>query len=362
MEHVAAFTVDFHRYVSEKGELTTATAAAENSALVENLYRAMAEARLLDEKIISLQRTGQLGTYASILGQEAIGAAVGYALAADDIFVPYYRDIAAQLIRGVSHRELLLYWGGDERGNNFEHPIAAKDFPFCIPIATQVTHAAGVAAAMKIRGRADAVLVTCGDGATSRGEFLESVNLAGAWKLPLVIVINNNQWAISERLVLQTKAKTLAQKAIAAGIPGEQVDGNDAIAIYERVTRALQHARAGHGPTLIEAITYRLGDHTTADDATRYRPREEVDRAWEAEPLKRTRAFMESRGYWNAEKEAELIQSCKAKIEQGVQQYLAAEPQTPASMFDFLYENLPQAYHEQRSDLIRKTQRLEGGA
>jgi 2-oxoisovalerate dehydrogenase E1 component alpha subunit len=354
MEQVAAFTVQLHSYLNADGELTTSSPLAENLDLLKRLYRAMVEARLLDEKTIALQRTGQLGTYASILGQEAVGAAIGHALESKDIFVPYYRDVAAQLIRGVSIRELLLYWGGDERGNDFKHPVAAQDFPFCIPIATQVTHAAGVAAAMKIRGRPHAVLVTCGDGATSRGEFLESVNLAGVWKLPLVIVVNNNQWAISERTTLQTRAQTLAQKAISAGIPGEQVDGNDVIGVYERVTHALRHAREGHGPTLIEAITYRLGDHTTADDATRYRGNDEVAAAWQKEPVKRLRSYMEKRGYWNADEELRLMETCKAEIEKEVAEYLATPPQSPESIIDYLYEKLPKAYGEQRAQIIKK--------
>src|SRR5699024_5066662 len=184
--------------------------------------------RHFDKKAINLQRTGELGTYASCLGAEALSVAAGLALAAEDYFVPYYRDHATLHLRGVPLAQILQYWGGDERGNRFPpDSAAARDLPYCVPIATQLPQAAGIATAVKLRHEHAAVLVTCGDGATSRGDFYETLNVAGVWQLPLVVLINNNQWAISVPTHMQTAVESLADKARGGGLPGERVDGND---------------------------------------------------------------------------------------------------------------------------------------
>ena len=329
---------------------------AEPPGKLVEFYKMMVLTRTFDQKAVALQRTGQLGTYASSLGQEALGVAIGFAMKDTDVFAPNYRDHAAQIIRGVSITELLLFWGGDERGSATTK--AREDLPICVPVATQCTHAAGVAGAIKIRGVKRAVVTTCGDGAKSRGDFLESINLAGAWKLPLVFVVNNNQWAISVPRGIQSSAETLAQKAIGAGIPGEQVDGNDVIALYEALREALQRAYAGKGASLIEALTYRLGDHTTADDAARYRPAEELNRAWEREPLKRLQTYLHSRGAWDEEQEKALQDECQARVQASVDEYLATEPEAATAIFGSLHENLPHALEEQYEKLVRKSGRI----
>jgi len=263
MAEIASFSVTYSSYLGPEGRLTDRLPDCfDNCADLLPLYRNMVLTRLFDAKCVALQRTGRLGTYASCLGQEAIGAGVGHALRQDDVLLPTYREHGAQLLRGATVEELLLYWGGDERGSDFSGP--REDFPVCIPIATQCTHAAGVATAFKVRKQARAAVVMCGDGATSKGDFYEAVNLAGVWSLPLVIVVSNNQWAISVPRSKQSGAETLAQKAIAGGVAGEQVDGNDVIAVRNAVGQALDRARGGEGATLIECLTYRLGDHTTA--------------------------------------------------------------------------------------------------
>ena len=260
--------------------------------------------RHFDQRAFLLQRSGRLGTYASCLGQEAAGTAIGLCMQADDVFVPYYRDQAAQLLRGVTMTEILRFWGGDEAGSDFSGP--REDLPNCIPIATQLPQAAGIATAIKLRHQKRGVLATCGDGATSRGDFYEALNLAGVWHLPLVIVINNNQWAISVPLSSQTAAATLAQKAVAAGMPGVRVDGNDVLALHAVIDEALQRARAGKGPTLIEAVTYRLCDHTTADDMSRYADPEQRRQAEALEPLQRLRLLLEIEGQWSQAREDAL--------------------------------------------------------
>jgi len=315
-------------------------------------YRNMVLTRQFDKKAIALQRTGKMGTYASTLGQEAIGTAIGFAMQAEDVFVPYYRDTATQLLRGVKMEEILLYWGGDERGNQFSE--CPNDLPNCVPIATQALHATGAASALKIRGVKQAVVTTCGDGATSKGDFMEALNVAGAWQLPVVFVVNNNQWAISVPRDLQCNAPTLAQKAVGAGIEGFQVDGNDVVAVHEAVQTALEKARAGKGPTLIEAVTYRLCDHTTADDATRYGNPEALNKAWEKEPIKRLRSFLHESNCWNEKQELTLQERMQARVEAAVDKYLNMPAQPPEAMFDHLYAHLPHSLEQQYEEVKAK--------
>ncbi|GAB4352252.1 MAG: pyruvate dehydrogenase (acetyl-transferring) E1 component subunit alpha [Gammaproteobacteria bacterium] len=348
MKEVARFRIAYHQLLKPDGSLqSTLPEAVADPELGRDLYRTMTLARAFDAKAIALQRTGQLGTYASTLGQEAIGAAIGAAMDKSDVFLPNYRDTATLLARGVSLYELLLYWGGDERGSDFAH--AREDFPICIPVATQNGHAVGVATAIRIRGEERAALCTMGDGATSKGDFYEAINLAGVWRLPVVFVINNNQWAISVPRERQSAAETLAQKAIAAGLPGIQVDGNDALALYQTLSEALQKAHSGGGATVIEALTYRLCDHTTADDASRYRDDEEVGRHWKEDPIARLRHYLSEAGEWDKEREEQLIDECSRRIEEAVQRYLETPRQPATAMFDYLYATLPDNLAAQRA-------------
>jgi len=206
--------------------------AADRGALVE-LMRLMRLNRAFDAKAIALQRTGQLGTYASSLGQEASYTGIGYAMRPEDVLAPSYREHGACFVRGVPMADILLYWGGDEQGMAFDEP--RHDFPVSVPIATHVLHAAGAAYAFQYRGEPRVAVAVCGDGGTSKGDFYEAINVAGAWHLPCVFLVVNNQWAISVPRSKQTRAQTLAQKAVAAGIPGEQVDGNDVLAVRQAV-------------------------------------------------------------------------------------------------------------------------------
>ena len=308
---------------------------ARNRETLVALYSAMVLTRTFDTKAISLQRTGRLGTYASSLGQEAIAVGVASAMTKEDVFLPSFREHGAQLWRGVSLEELFLYWGGDERGNDFAR--AQQDFPVCIPVASQFPHAAGVALAIVQKGEPGVAVAVGGDGATSKGDFYEALNVVGAWALPAVFVIANNQWAISMPRSDQTRARSLADKAVAAGIPGEQVDGNDVIAVREVTEHALTRARGGKGATLIECLTYRLGDHTTADDASRYREDEEVSPHWSKEPLVRLRAYLVSNHGWAKEDEEALLHDCRDQIEKAAEAYLATPPQSARAMFDYLY-------------------------
>ncbi len=303
------------------------------------LYSAMVRARTFDAKAIALQRTGRLGTYASSLGQESIGVGVTSAMTDADVFLPSFREHGGQLWRGVTLVELFLYWGGDERGNDFAGP--RQDFPVCIPVASQFPHAAGVALALQQKATTGVAVAVGGDGATSKGDFYEALNVVGAWDLPAIFVINNNQWAISVRRTDQTRARTLADKAVAAGIPGEQVDGNDVIAVREATERALRRARDGEGGTLIECVSYRLGDHTTADDASRYRDDAEVSPHWKAEPLIRLRNHLVANHGWRKDDEQALLRTTGDEVDKAAETYLAVAPEPARAMVDHLYATPP---------------------
>ncbi|UCH74621.1 MAG: pyruvate dehydrogenase (acetyl-transferring) E1 component subunit alpha [Rhodospirillales bacterium] len=353
MTTVATFEIGYRRILDPDGTIDGAPPAfARDRNTLVALYRWMVLCRAFDAKAVALQRTGRLGTFASSLGQEAVGVGVADAMAADDVLLPSFREHGAQLVRGVTMKELLLYWGGDERGSDFAGP--RHDFPVCIPVGTQAPHAAGVGLSFRLRGEARAAVCIFGDGATSRGDVYEAMNVAGAWTLPVVFIANNNQWAISVPRRAQTAAETLAQKAVAAGFDGCQVDGNDIIAVREATAAALERARSGGGPTLIEALTYRLGDHTTVDDASRYRDDDEVGRHWKMEPIARLRRHLvDAHGWTKAEEEA-LIADCAAQVEAAAEAYLATSPPAPASMFDHLYEELPAEVARQRAALLRE--------
>jgi len=348
---MANFEIHYTQFLDPQGESTRPFPAFADAAGLIPLYRAMVLSRTFDAKAIALQRTGKIGTFASALGQEAVGVGTASAMRGEDVLLPSYREHAAQFVRGMTMVECLLYWGGDERGSHFA--AVRHDFPNCVTIATQVCHAAGVAYAMKLKREPRAAVCIFGDGGTSKGDFYEGMNLAGVWQLPLVMVINNNQWAISVPRSRQSAAQTLAQKAIAAGIDGLQVDGNDVIAVRYVVEQALNRARSGSGPTLIEALTYRLGDHTTADDATRYRDAETVSRQWQFEPVTRLRSYLAHLGAWDKEKEQTLLRDCAERVNRAVDDYLATPPPPPEAMFDHLYAVLPAVLQEQRAQAGR---------
>jgi 2-oxoisovalerate dehydrogenase E1 component alpha subunit len=353
MSLAAQFDIQYSRFLDESGHPVAPlpTFAHDPAALVA-LYRWMALIRAFDAKAIALQRTGQLGTFASMLGQEAIQAGIGSALAPDDVLLTTYREQGALMMRGVTMKELFLYWSGDERGSRFSE--ARGDFPICVTIAAHATHAVGVAYAFKLRRESRVALCSLGDGATSKGDFYEGLNAAGAWKLPLVFLVSNNQWAISVPRATQSAAQTLAQKAIAGGIEGLQVDGNDLIAVRHAMDVALAKARSGGGPTLIEALTYRLSDHTTADDASRYRSSDEVAAAWKCEPIARLRAYLVSVGAWDKAREDALLRECNEQVQAAVQDYQNEPPPPPRQMFDYLYATLPAALEKQRAEALGK--------
>jgi pyruvate dehydrogenase E1 component alpha subunit len=324
------------RVLTEAGTLEPGARVDEPPALLLEMYRWMTFGRAYDGRLISLQRQGRLTTYAPMLGQEGTAVGAGLALAAGDWILGTYRDGLPAIVHGRPAESLALFFRG--------HPIAGAKpegvncFPMQIGIAEQIPHAVGVAWGMKLKKAATATLVMFGDGATSEGGFHEGLNFAGVFQAPVVFLCQNNGWAISVPRARQTHSETLAQKGLAYGIPGLQVDGNDVLAVYREVGAALARARAGGGPTLIEALTYRLGAHTTSDDPTRYRPADETT-AWREtrDPLTRLRAYLESQGLWDAGRQEELERETQAKVAATVN--IALETPMPPSeaMFDHLF-------------------------
>jgi pyruvate dehydrogenase E1 component alpha subunit len=346
----ARFEIEFTRLIDADGRpVAELPALATDRARVVELYRWMVLTRAFDAKAIALQRTGRLGTYASSLGQEAVNVGTALAMQQRDVLLPSFREHGAQLVRGVGMHELYLYWGGDERGSDFAGP--REDFPVSIPVGSHAVHGAGVALAFKLRREPRVAVVMLGDGATSKGDVYEAMNVAGAWCLPVVFVVSNNEWAISVPRTRQTAAETLAQKALAAGFGGCQVDGNDVIAVHAAAGAACARAREGGGPTLIEALTYRLGDHTTVDDASRYRDDAEVTQHWKDEPVARLRQFLVREHDWSKDDEQALRSACSDEVDRAADRYLETPPAPPASMFDYLYETLPAALAPQRAAL-----------
>jgi pyruvate dehydrogenase E1 component alpha subunit len=312
---------------------------------LRSLYRAMLLGRRLDERMVLLQRQGRIGTFAPIKGQEASQMGSAFVLRRQDWMVPSFRETAAMVWRGWPIEKLLRFFSGYIEGGC---PAPDQhDLPVTIPVATQLPHAVGLAYAAQYRGDDVVVMVFFGDGATSEGDFHEALNFAGVWHVPVVFVCQNNQWAISVPLKKQTHSRTLAQKALAYGLPGIQVDGNDVLAVYVAAREAVERARQGQGPTLIECVTYRLGVHTTADDPTKYRSEEEV-KAWERkDPLTRFRAYLEQRRLLEEGLEREVDEEIAA----AVRRFEAMPSADPLTVFDHVYAEIPPHLAAQRAEL-----------
>jgi pyruvate dehydrogenase E1 component alpha subunit len=323
---------------------------------LKRLYRGMVLGRRLDERMLKLQRQGRIGTFAPIKGQEASQIGTVFTLEARDWMVPSFRETAAMLWRGWPIERILAFYAGRLEGGR--PGPEQRDLPVTIPVATQLPHAVGIAYGIQYRGVDSVVMVYFGDGATSEGDFHEAANFAGVWHGPVVFVCQNNQWAISVPLKKQTNSRTIAQKATAYGFPGIQVDGNDVLAVYAASREAVDRARAGEGPTLIECVTYRLGMHTTADDPTKYRSEEEV-KAWEQkDPLTRFRAYLEKKKLLDPSVDEQVDE----EIAHGVERFEAMPPADPLEMFDHAYAELPPHVAAERAELAARLQAQGGDA
>ena len=340
MLNITSFQIPYIQDLNEQGVLCPEYQGSLSKEQMLKYFKLMNLIHIFDKKAISLQRTGRMGTYAPIGGQEAVGTVIGNLLDSDDIFIPYYRDYAALYQRGTQLSDILQYWGGDERGSLYSNQ--SKDFPICVPIASQCQHAVGVAYALKYAHSPNIAVVTIGDGGTSEGDFYEAINAAGVWNLPVIFVIINNQWAISVPRQEQSRCQTLAQKAIAAGIPGIQVDGNDIFALHDVFSSAIEKARGANAtPCVIEALSYRLSDHTTADDATRYQPKNEVENAKRLETIHRFTEYLIQQHIIDSSDIKNIVQDCHLEVEKAIAHYLQIKPQSIEAMFDYHYAKLP---------------------
>ena len=342
------FTIEHLSILDSDGNLDSALDPRIPPEELQRLYRTMLLARHFDERMLRLQRQGRIGTFAPIKGQEAAQLGSVATLRRTDWMVPSFRETASMLWRGWSMEKLLLFFSGYLEGGRPEPE--QHDLPICIPVATQLPHAVGLAYAAQYRGDDAVVMAYCGDGATSEGDFHEAMNFAGVWHVPVVFIVQNNQWAISVPFKKQTHSRTIAQKALAYGFPGLQVDGNDVLAVYAASREAVERARRGDGPTLIECVTYRLGMHTTSDDPTKYRSTEEVE-AWERkDPLTRFRAYLQTQNLL----EPALEEAVDAEIARSVQAFEAAGPPDPLTVFDHAYGNPPAEITAQRAEMAAR--------
>ena len=299
------------------------------------LYQKIIFIRLADQRALMLQRQGRFGTYAPIWGQEACQVGSAYALQKGDWVFPAFREIAATLMMGISLKNFYLYWMGNEMGSRA--PDGINVMPVSVPVGSQTLHAVGTAWAAKIKGDKIVTLVFFGDGATSEGDFHEAMNFAGVFKTPTIFFCQNNQFAISVPRSLQTASKTIAQKAIAYGFDGIQVDGNDLFAVFAATKEAVNKARSGGGPTLIEGVTYRFGPHTTADDPTKYRTEEEMEPWKPLDPLVRLRLYLKGKGLWNEEIESKLTEEAQKEIDQAVKEAEAVPAPEVEEIFNYVF-------------------------
>ncbi len=312
------------------------------------MYRDLIYARKFDRKAFKLQRRGDSGTYAPHKGQEACQIGPAYAMDEEDWMVPSFREGAIALARGVEPSKLIRYFMGDEYGNTVEE---SHNMPVSIPVGSQILHATGLGIGSNILGDNQAVITYFGDGATSQGDFHGALNFAGVYNAPVVFFNQNNQYAISVPREKQTKSDTLAQKAHAYGFNGLQVDGNDILATYVATKEALEKARNGKGPTLIEGLTYRLGVHTTSDDPSRYRSEEEEEEWEKKDPIDRFESYLKDKGILDEDKIESIAKEMQEKVDEAANKALEMEGPGVEDLFKNAYKEMPPRLKKQMKEL-----------
>jgi len=347
-------SITFLQIMDEEGNVNEKIKPNVTDKELISWYTTMVLARRVDEKMLSLQRQGRMATFAQVKGQEACQVPAVAALQNDDWIVQAFRETAVMLARGVPAHSIMSYYGGNEQGSVF--PKNTNMLPVAIPVASQLLHGMGIAWGMKLKKEKKVTLTYFSDGATSEGDFHEALNFAAVFKVPAIFLCQNNQWAISVPRARQTASQTIAQKAIAYDIEGLQIDGNDVFAVYHTIKYAAEKARKGLGPTLIEAYTYRLGDHTTSDDARHYRSEEELQLWQKKDPLLRLQKYMFKKGLWNKEKETQLLKDIDIQIEKEVHIYETTPLPDVGDMFKYTYKELTPELKEQ-SEYQKKFER-----
>jgi len=353
--------VDYLSILDENGQLDRDLEPRIPDELLLRLYRAMVLGRRFDERMLTLQRQGRIGTFAPIKGQEASQLGAVAVLESDDWFVPSFREVVAEVWRGKKMENVLLVYGGYNEGG--EIPEGLNNTPVSVPVGTQTLHAVGLAYGIKYRKKKNVAMVFFGDGATSEGDFHEALNFAAVFQAPVIFVCQNNHWAISIPRSKQTRSSTLAQKALAYGMPGIQVDGNDILAVYSAAKEAVERARAGGGPTMIECVTYRMSMHTTADDPKKYRTEEEVQEWVKRDPIVRFQKYLTDKDLLSEAKIQAIEEEVRAEIQDVEARWTARieKPVDPLDMFDYVYAELPPSLLAQREELKQELEarRLE---
>lgn len=349
------YKLEYLSILNENGEVDSSLEPKLDAKKLKDMYFWMLFARRVDERLLKLQRQGRIGTFPQSSGHEAISLGSVVHLGKDDWHVPAYRELAGFLYRGWTLESILTYWMGFEEGA--QPPEGVKDLPIAVPIASQLLHAAGLGMANNLRGDKNVVITYFGDGASSEGDCHEALNFAAVYNAPVVFVCLNNQYAISVPLHKQMKNETIAQRAIAYGMRGIRVDGNDVLSVYESTREAVERARKGEGPTLIEALTYRYTPHTTADDPSRYRSDEECATWTAKEPLIRFQKYLKAKNVLNDADIAALEADIENRINTAITNAEEACKHPPLSdplvMFDYLYADLPPHLQEQRDELAK---------
>lgn len=358
MKQVEEFNISYLQILDEHGKLDKDLEPKLEKEDLHRLYKAMSLAREGDQRMLKLQRQGRIGTFGPCTGQEASVCGATLAMTDKDWFVGSFRELGGRLMRGDTIENTLLLYNGYEEG--LALPSEGRTLPVSIIVGAQTLHAVGIAYSMQYRKENDsAVVVFLGDGGTSQGDFYEAMNFAGVWNAPVVFVCQNNQWAISIPRKKQTASNTIAQKAIAAGIPGIQVDGNDALAMYKATKEALDRAHSGGGPTFIEAMTYRLMMHTTADDPTKYRSKEEEEKWWSRDPIPRFRQYLEAGGFWDDKLQEKMEAEIKEEIEASVKAFEERTEFKPDTSFDHVFGTEHYEIEKQRAEFLENLRKEE---
>jgi len=350
---LAQFSIEYLQVLDEDGTIDSDLEPDLPQESLLSLYRGMVRARELDQRMLKLQRQGRLGTFGPCTGQEAPSCAAALAMEDDDWFVGAFRELGGRLMRGEPLTNTLHFHNGWEEGNLLPAEVGRRMLPFAIVVASQCLHAAGLGFAAKQAGKDEAVVCFMGDGATSEGDFHEGLNFAGVWKAPVVFVSQNNQWAISIPRENQTASETIAQKGVAYGMPCIQVDGNDALACFVAVKQALDRARRGEGPTFIEAVTYRLMMHTTADDPRKYRDEAEEQLWWGREPLIRFQKYLADKGLWDDAKEEALREELRAEVDDAVKDFESTKPWAADVPFEHVHGEKHPTIERQHQEFLR---------
>ncbi len=314
-----------------------------------DLYRWMVYGRIFSDRMIALQRQGRIGTFGPLNGQEAALVGLAAPLQTEDWLMGSYREVLSYLVKGVPAQAIVESFRGHV---GVAYPFESRCLPYQIVLATQMLHGAGIAIGIQYEEKPDVVVAVCGDGATSEGDFNETLNFAGVFQAPLVVVVQNNGWAISVPRHKQTAAEYIAHRAPGFGMPGYLVDGNDVLAVYQVVADCVARARAGGGPSLVEALTYRIGAHTTADDPTKYRPPEELELWRPRDPLSRLRKFLMDRNMLSEPEDIQLHEAIRTELQETVVRVEALPPQDPARIFDLVYAEPTPQLEQQRAALL----------